>query len=120
MSSDNTTRTIVISAEEIREVARLAHKFCRLDERQRAGSVLLTDVNGTRAWLMGHQTGLISLDASDDIGPGDWVIPKRLVHAAAILGDAYGREVVTIDARPILERGGGIHCITQQQPKATS
>ena len=41
-------------------------------------------------------------------------------RAAAILGDAYGREVVTIDARPILERGGGIHCITQQQPKATS
>lgn len=37
--------------------------------------------------------------------------------AAAILAEEYpGREVVTIDARPIVARGGGIHCITQQQP----
>ena len=25
-------------------------------------------------------------------------------------------DVVTVDARPLFERGGGIHCITQQQP----
>jgi agmatine deiminase len=37
--------------------------------------------------------------------------------AVAILADAYpGRQVVTVDARPLFERGGGIHCITQQQP----
>lgn len=37
--------------------------------------------------------------------------------AAGILADAYpGRTVVSIDARPIFALGGGIHCITQQQP----
>ena len=38
--------------------------------------------------------------------------------AAKILAEAYGRKVVTIDAREIFIRGGGIHCITQQQPKS--
>lgn len=37
--------------------------------------------------------------------------------AAEILGSVYpGREVRTVDARPIFARGGGIHCITQNQP----
>ena len=38
--------------------------------------------------------------------------------AAEILADAYpGREIVMVDAREIFARGGGIHCITQQQPR---
>ena len=38
--------------------------------------------------------------------------------AQQILTDLYaGREVIGIDARPLFARGGGIHCITQQQPK---
>jgi agmatine deiminase len=38
-------------------------------------------------------------------------------EAASTLGHLYpGREVVLVDARPIFEGGGGIHCITQQQP----
>ncbi|MET0811827.1 MAG: agmatine deiminase family protein [Microbacterium sp.] len=37
--------------------------------------------------------------------------------ARAILEEAYpGRRAVTVDARAIFARGGGIHCITQQQP----
>ncbi|MCJ0979641.1 agmatine deiminase family protein [Rhodococcus sp. ARC_M12] len=40
-------------------------------------------------------------------------------EAAAILSAAYpGRSVVTVDARPLFARGGGIHCITQNQPQA--
>ena len=38
-------------------------------------------------------------------------------EAVEILAAAYpGRTVVTVDARPLFERGGGIHCITQHQP----
>jgi agmatine deiminase len=40
-------------------------------------------------------------------------------EAREILAAAYpGREVVSVDARPLFSRGGGIHCITQQQPRA--
>ncbi|MFH8251816.1 agmatine/peptidylarginine deiminase [Microbacterium sp. B2969] len=42
-------------------------------------------------------------------------------RAREILAEAYpGRRVVTVDARPIFDRGGGIHCITQQQPAVAS
>lgn len=40
-------------------------------------------------------------------------------RAAEILGEAYpGRTVEPVDARDIFAFGGGIHCITQQQPAA--
>ncbi len=43
----------------------------------------------------------------------------RDADAVAILAEQYpGRKVVSVDARPLFERGGGIHCITQQQPSA--
>lgn len=41
----------------------------------------------------------------------------RDADAVAILRETYpGRQVVAVDARPLFARGGGIHCITQQQP----
>lgn len=70
----------------------------------------------------------------DDEGFVDWSYVNHLVvnggviacgfgdeqadaRARDILADAYpGRRVVTVDARPIFSRGGGVHCITQQQP----
>lgn len=90
-----------------------------------------TDVGG-RPW------NIIELPAPetlrDDEGFVDWSYVNHLVvndgvvacgfseeradaAAAEILAAAYpGRRVTTVDARPIFARGGGIHCITQQQP----
>lgn len=53
--------------------------------------------------------GAVILCSFDD--PNDQV-------AKQILQRVYpGREIVLVDAREIFARGGGIHCITQQQPK---
>jgi agmatine deiminase len=38
-------------------------------------------------------------------------------QALTVLADAYpGRQVVAVDARPLFDRGGGVHCVTCQQP----
>lgn len=72
---------------------------------------------------------------ADEEGPVDWSYLNHLVvnggvvactfadprdeEALAVLREAYpGREVVGVDARPLFDRGGGIHCITQQEPRA--
>ncbi|TWE13141.1 agmatine deiminase family protein [Rudaeicoccus suwonensis] len=70
---------------------------------------------------------------TDDEGPVDYSYLNHLVvndgviacsfndphddEAVALLRECYpGRRVVTVDARPIFARGGGVHCITQHQP----
>jgi agmatine deiminase len=81
-----------------------------------APQVLLDDPNDPESWVdysyINHYicNGAVILCAFND--PGD-------EHAAAILREVYpGREIVLVDARPLFARGGGIHCITQQQPVA--
>ncbi|GAB2851073.1 agmatine deiminase family protein [Actinocorallia aurea] len=52
--------------------------------------------------------GVVVLCAFDD---------PRDAEASAVLRRAHpGREVVLVDARDIFRFGGGVHCITQQQP----
>lgn len=42
---------------------------------------------------------------------------KRDKEVRSMLREIYpGREIILIDARELFARGGGIHCITQQQP----
>ncbi|WP_296665013.1 agmatine/peptidylarginine deiminase [Demequina sp.] len=73
---------------------------------------VLEDAHGFVDWsYVNHYVvngGVIACGFGDDAADA---------RAREVLADAYpGREVVTVDARPIFARGGGIHCITQQQP----
>ncbi|MRG59424.1 agmatine deiminase family protein [Agromyces sp. CFH 90414] len=92
----------------------------------------------TQTDASGRRLEIVDLPAPstlrDDEGFVDWSYVNHLVvnggviacgfgderaDAAAreILEAAYpGRRAVTVDARPLFARGGGIHCITQQQP----
>jgi agmatine deiminase len=53
--------------------------------------------------------GAVILCAFDD--------PNDAVAKEILEGIYLGREVILVDARELFARGGGIHCITQQQPK---
>lgn len=72
----------------------------------------LRDEEGFVDWS--YVNHLVTNDGVVACGFGD---DKADAAARAILSDVYpGRRVVTVDARPLFDRGGGIHCITQQQP----
>ncbi|MEV4737690.1 MULTISPECIES: agmatine deiminase family protein [unclassified Microbacterium] len=75
----------------------------------------LRDDEGFVDWS--YVNHLVTNDGVVACGFGD---EKADAAARAILSDAYpGRRVVTVDARPLFDRGGGIHCITQQQPRVS-
>lgn len=97
-------------------------------------------LEGTRD-AAGREWQITDLPAPQAVRDGegfvDWSYVNHLVVNDGVIACGYGEEqadgvardllaaaypdrrVVTVDARPILSRGGGIHCITQQQP-ATS
>ena len=74
----------------------------------------LSDADGFVDWS--YVNHLVVNDGVIACGFGDEAADAR---ARDILGEAYpGRRVVSVDARELFARGGGVHCITQQQPKA--
>lgn len=73
----------------------------------------LSDAHGFVDWsYINHlvvNNGVIACGFGED---------KADARAREILGEAYpGRRIVSVDARELFARGGGVHCITQQQPK---
>ncbi|MBD1203597.1 MAG: agmatine deiminase family protein [Rhodobacteraceae bacterium] len=74
----------------------------------------LTDAHGFVDWS--YVNHLVINDAVIACAFGEAQADAR---AADILAAAYpGRRIVPVDARELFARGGGVHCITQQQPKA--
>lgn len=95
--------------EVSREV--IAQLSARFEVTELPAPAQLTDADGWVDWsYVNHLVvngGVIACSFGD---PQD-------VEAVAILEQAYpGRRVVSVDARAIFARGGGIHCITAQQP----
>ncbi|MCU1569809.1 MAG: putative agmatine deiminase [Naasia sp.] len=75
------------------------------------------DVEGTESWTDYSYVNHVLVNGGVlACGFGD---PAADDVAAGILAEQYpGRKVVVLDARELFARGGGIHCITQQQPSA--
>lgn len=115
----------------------LVHTQADEEHPDHAVSLEIADVLGAAQDAHGNPFELAELPAPnvlrDDEGWVDYSYVNHLVvnggvvacafddprddEAREILAAAYpGREVVSVDARPLFSRGGGIHCITQQQP----
>lgn len=108
-----------------------AHPDHRVMPEIRAAVEASTDAQG-RAWniidvpapsAVNDADGVVDWSYINHLVVNDGVIacgfddPLADARAKEILSEAYpGRTVKTVDARPIFARGGGVHCITQQQP----
>ena len=106
-----------------------------------AVSAQVRDVLSAAVDARGRRLRVVDLPAptvlDDGDGPVDWSYVNHYVCndavvlcafddpndevAAAVLAEAYpGRTVELVDARDVFAFGGGIHCITQQQPAPLS
>ena len=94
-----------------------------------------TDARGRRLEVVPLPAPLTGWD--DDGEPVDWsYVNHVLVNGAVVVGTFddpnderalevlarchRGRRIVPHDARTVFSRGGGLHCITQQQPRASA
>lgn len=85
----------------------------RLDVIDLPAPDTLTDAHGFVDWS--YVNHLVINGAVIACAFGEPVADAR---AADILAAAYpGRRIIPVDARELFNRGGGVHCITQQQPK---
>ena len=100
---------------EIREILAAATdaKGRRLEVIDLPAPETLTDAHGFVDWS--YVNHLVINGAVVACAFGE---QKADARAAEILSTAYpGRRIVPVDARELFARGGGVHCITQQQPK---
>lgn len=74
-----------------------------------------TEIRDTKGFVdYSYVNHLVVNDGVVACGFGD---ERADASARSVLEEAYpGRRVATVDSRVIFARGGGIHCITQQQP----